>query len=74
MRRIFYLITELDVGGAEKALFELAARLDRRRFEPVVACLSGRGPFGDRLQENRTKACVRVWPSKRAVTASMAWT
>jgi starch synthase (maltosyl-transferring) len=51
MRRIFYLITELDAGGAEKALFELATRLDRKRFEPVVACLTGRGPFGDRLQE-----------------------
>jgi glycosyltransferase involved in cell wall biosynthesis len=51
MRRIFYLITELDVGGAEKALFELATRLDRQRFEPVVACLSGRGPIFGRLEE-----------------------
>jgi glycosyltransferase involved in cell wall biosynthesis len=51
MRRIFYLITELEIGGAEKALFELATRLDRTRFEPTVACLSGRGPIGDRLRE-----------------------
>jgi len=51
-RRIFFLITELDVGGAEKSLFELATRLDRARFEPVVGCLTGRGPLGQRLEES----------------------
>lgn len=50
-RRIFYLITELDVGGAEKTLFELATRLDRRRFEPAVGCLFGRGEVGRWLEE-----------------------
>lgn len=49
MRRIFYLITELDIGGAEKTLYELATRLDRGRFCPVVGCLCGRGPIGQRL-------------------------
>ena len=51
MRRIFYLITELEIGGAEKALYELVTHLDRKRFEPIVACLSGRGPIFDRLTE-----------------------
>ena len=51
MRRIFYLITELDVGGAEKTLYELVTRLDRSRFEPVVACLTGRGPIGGWLED-----------------------
>ena len=51
MRRILYLITELEIGGAEKALYELATRLDRTRFEPIVACLSGRGPIFGRLKE-----------------------
>ena len=49
--RIFYLITELDVGGAEKALYELVRRLDRGRFEPVVGCLTGRGEVGDWLRD-----------------------
>lgn len=48
--KIFYLITELDPGGAEKALFELAARLDRSRFEPAVGCLFGRGEVGRWLE------------------------
>ena len=51
MRRIFYLITELDVGGAEKTLCELARRLDRGRFVPTVGCLTGRGPLGQTLED-----------------------
>lgn len=50
MSRILYVITELDVGGAEKALAELAARLDRAAYEPEVACLSGRGPLAADLR------------------------
>jgi glycosyltransferase involved in cell wall biosynthesis len=38
--RVALAITDLDPGGAEKALVELATRLDRSRFEPVVYCLS----------------------------------
>src|SRR5262249_33776346 len=37
------VITDLDVGGAERALVALATRLDRRRSEPTVLCL---GPEG----------------------------
>lgn len=33
-------ITELDVGGAERCCAELAARLDRSRFAPIVYALS----------------------------------
>ena len=51
MNRILYVITELDVGGAEKALYELATRLSRAAYEPEVACLSGRGPLGADLRE-----------------------
>lgn len=35
-------ITDLEVGGAERCLAELAARLDRQRFSPVVYCLGPR--------------------------------
>ncbi len=33
-------ITDLNVGGAERCLVELATRLDKNRFVPVVYCLS----------------------------------
>lgn len=36
---ILHLITELNTGGAQKALSRLLARLNRQRFAPVVACL-----------------------------------
>lgn len=41
-QRIALCITDLDRGGAENALVELATRLDSARFEPVVYCLGPR--------------------------------
>ncbi len=38
-RRIALCITELRMGGAERCLAQLAARLDRNQFEPVVVSL-----------------------------------
>ncbi len=35
-------ITDLDIGGAERCLVELATRLDTERFEPIVYCLGPR--------------------------------
>ncbi len=46
MIKVLYLITDLDVGGAERALAKLATRLDRSRFQVSVACLTGRGELG----------------------------
>jgi glycosyltransferase involved in cell wall biosynthesis len=40
---IAFCITDLDVGGAERALVHLVTRLDRREWNPVVFCLSGPG-------------------------------
>jgi len=48
---ILYVITELDIGGAEKALFELVRRLDPDRYAAEVACLSGHGDVGDWLAD-----------------------
>jgi glycosyltransferase involved in cell wall biosynthesis len=44
--RIAFCITELNVGGAERCLVELATRLDRSRFEPTVFCLGPRPHHG----------------------------
>jgi glycosyltransferase involved in cell wall biosynthesis len=57
--RIGLCITELEPGGAERCLVELAGRLDRARFQPVVYCLAPR-PSGNadllarRLEESGT--------------------
>ena len=41
--KILFVIGTLAVGGSETQLMELASRLDRRRFEPVVCSLFSGG-------------------------------
>ena len=48
--KILFVIGTLEVGGTETQLVELATRLDRRFFEPVVCCLAPEGPLGSRLR------------------------
>ncbi len=48
--RVCYVTTSLQVGGAERVLYDLATRLDRRRFEPSVIALQPMGPIGEALQ------------------------
>ena len=50
-RRISFLITELDPGGAERALVSIATGLDRSRWEPRVISLSHRGPLAEPLEK-----------------------
>lgn len=50
MTPILYLITELDTGGAENMLFELASRVDRKKYSVSVCCLAGRGEIGQKLE------------------------
>ncbi len=49
--RIAYCITELDPGGAERALVQLVTRLDRSMWKPKVFCLSGEGALVRTLEE-----------------------
>jgi glycosyltransferase involved in cell wall biosynthesis len=49
--KVLYLITELNVGGAERALARLLAGIDRERFLPLVACLYGaHSPVADSIR------------------------
>lgn len=48
--RIAFCITELDPGGAERALVELVTRLDPARFSPAVFCLGPRGKLAEVLE------------------------
>ncbi|MFO0889206.1 MAG: glycosyltransferase [Isosphaeraceae bacterium] len=48
--RIALVITELDVGGAEKAMVSLAEGLDRRRWSPHVIALGPEGVLAARLR------------------------
>ncbi|HMD36578.1 MAG TPA: glycosyltransferase, partial [Vicinamibacterales bacterium] len=49
-RRILFLISSLDVGGAERQLVNLAAGLDPRRWEVRVVCTHDAGALGLELE------------------------
>ena len=51
MIKVFHLITSLDIGGAEIILRRLLSRMDRSKFENVVASLTGNGPIGRQIRE-----------------------
>lgn len=65
--KILYIIGTLDVGGTERQLVDLTLRLDRKRFRPVVCCLSSGGPLEPMLRAGGIKArCydlrgLKVW-------------
>jgi glycosyltransferase involved in cell wall biosynthesis len=47
-KKVLYLITKSNWGGAQRYVYDLATHLDRERFEPVVA-LGGRGTLSEQL-------------------------
>ncbi len=64
--RIAFCITDLDPGGAERALVQLVTRLDRGRWEPAVFCLARHGALADELEAAGTQVmCLgaRHWSS-----------
>jgi glycosyltransferase involved in cell wall biosynthesis len=64
--RIAFCITDLDPGGAERALVQLVTGLDRGRWEPAVFCLARHGALADELEATGTQvACLgaRNWSS-----------
>jgi glycosyltransferase involved in cell wall biosynthesis len=54
--KVVYVIGQLEYGGTERQLVELAGKLPRERFEPVVCSLTDEGPMAEELR----KAGVRV--------------
>jgi hypothetical protein len=44
--RVMFIITTLEVGGAETLLVNLVRRFDRSRVLPEICCLKGAGELG----------------------------
>lgn len=63
-RRIAFCITDLDPGGAERALVEIVTRLDRAEWEPHVYCLGPEAPLADVLRKRGV--CVVCLGAKSA--------
>ncbi len=69
------VITDLDVGGAERALVALATGLDRRRWRPSVVALGGEGPLAGPLREAGIGVeCLGVDPRRPDLAVrKLAW-
>jgi len=53
--KILYLITGLNVGGAEVMLWGLVKNLDKEKFEPVVVSIIPIGEIGKKIQKEGIK-------------------
>jgi glycosyltransferase involved in cell wall biosynthesis len=73
--RIAFCITDLDAGGAERALVQLVTGLDRARWEPCVVCLSGEGVLAEELSRaNVPVTCLGAKSSRSlSVIFRLAW-
>jgi glycosyltransferase involved in cell wall biosynthesis len=54
---LLYVITSTNIGGAEKALYELVRRIDRNRYRVVVCSLKRPGAYSARLAETADEFC-----------------
>jgi glycosyltransferase involved in cell wall biosynthesis len=69
--RIAFCITDLDAGGAERALVQLVTRLDRSRWDASVFCLSSEGELAAPLRDAGIP--VKCLGAKRRRGVGAAW-
>ncbi len=48
--KVLLLVESMEVAGAEQVVLALARGLDRRRFRPIVGCLTIEGPLATELR------------------------
>ncbi|MFH0926208.1 MAG: glycosyltransferase family 1 protein, partial [bacterium] len=53
MTKVLFIITQSELGGAQRWVFDTATNLDKNRYEIVVA--SQPGPLLDKLREKSIK-------------------
>src|SRR3989344_323690 len=53
-KKILFVITKSNWGGAQKYVFDLATNLPKEEFEPVVAC-GGGGMLAKRLRAEKIR-------------------
>lgn len=62
VRRVFFLLDSLHVGGTETQAVELARRLDPTRYQVTLGCLRVRGPLLERLRGSAVSV-MECYPS-----------
>lgn len=49
--RVLFVVPNLDVGGAERHVTDVAPALDGERFAPMICCIKERGRLFDRVSD-----------------------
>ena len=64
--KILYVITSTETGGAEKALFDLAAYMVKQRHQIRILCLKPLGAVADQMRQNgiEVKTIGKRFPGK----------
>ncbi|MDP2923095.1 MAG: glycosyltransferase [Candidatus Omnitrophota bacterium] len=55
---VLFVVPYLLTGGAERVVINLAKGLDRRKFNPIVCCLTTRGELAEELENNGIRVIV----------------
>ena len=50
MKKIIYIITGLNVGGAEFVLLRLLMKINKKKYDPLVITLREKGIMGERIE------------------------
>ena len=51
MKVILFVIGDMNIGGAEKQLFELISNLDKEKFKPILLCMNSFGYYAELLKK-----------------------
>ena len=70
-KKVFYLITKSNWGGAQRYVYDLATHLDRSRYEPVVA-LGGNGTLAELLHHADIRT-ISIDALTRDIDARREW-
>ena len=70
-KKVLFLITKSNWGGAQRYVYDLATNLDQGRFEPVVA-LGGKGILADMLK-NAGIRVITIESLERDISVKKEW-
>lgn len=70
-RKILYIITKSNWGGAQRYVYDLATHLDHTQFEPVVA-LGGDGELADMLRHAGVRV-ITLTKLQNTTSPTLAW-
>jgi sugar transferase (PEP-CTERM/EpsH1 system associated) len=69
--KVVHVVLGLDIGGLERVVLGLIARLDRRRFAPLVCALDRAGELSWEL--DRMGVPLVVMPRRRGLDPALVW-